>query len=146
MDGRRVLEAAAASAADGSVGGLGARAARGAETHAEAGAVEDIRRVGARRAAAAVVRAQERLCKQHTYDVYIHEYLACETVYVCTQYIYVRSVGCMHIPGVATSRPSRRRRTTRPVAAADDLFLCGSAMDISIDVVSAIDDGRRLPS
>ena len=96
MDGRRVLEAAAASAADGSVGGLGARAARGAGTHAEAGAVEDIRRVGARRAAAAVVRAQERLCKQHTYDVYIHEYLACETVYVCMYTVYIRTIGGMH--------------------------------------------------
>jgi len=95
MDGRRVLEAAAASAADGSVGGLGARAARGAGTHAEAGAVEDIRRVGARRAAA-VVRAQERLCKQHTYDVYIHEYLACETVYVCMYTVYIRTIGGMH--------------------------------------------------
>ena len=96
MDGRRVLEAATASAADGSVGGLGARAARGAGTHAEAGAVEDIRRVGARRAAAAVVRAQERLCKQHTYDVYIHEYLACETVYVCMYTVYIRTIGGMH--------------------------------------------------
>ena len=95
MDGRRVLEAAAASAADGSVGGLGARATRGAGTHAEAGAVEDIRRVGARRAAA-VVRAQERLCKQHTYDVYIHEYLACETVYVCMYTVYIRTIGGMH--------------------------------------------------